>query len=87
MNTIENQFSRKESSFDFVPTIKKYQYHGTSPYLIDKFVIIGYSVLDYEKNILPSLKTPLVQKTQPGQFFFPSNGISFQVPVEPTIII
>ena len=86
MNTIENQFSRKESSFDFVPTIKKYQYHGTSPYLIDKFVIIGYSVLDYEKNILPSLKTPLVQKTQPGQFFFPSNGISFQVPVEPTII-
>ena len=86
MNTIESQFSTKESTFNFIPTIKKYQYHGTSPYLIDKFVIIGYSVLDYEKSILSSLKTPLTQKTQPGQFFFPSNGISFQIEIEPTII-
>jgi hypothetical protein len=32
------------------------------------------------------MKTPLTQKTQPGQFFFPSNGISFQIEIEPTII-
>ena len=86
MNAIEQQFSNKESSFDFYPTIPKYQFHGTSPYLIDKFVIIGYNSLDFEKNMFQLLKFPLPQKTYPGQCFFPTNGISFQIPTEPSII-
>ena len=86
MNAIEQQFSNKESSFDFFPTIPKYQFHGTSPYLIDKFVIIGYNSYDFEKNIFQLLKFPLPQKTYPGQCFFPNNGTSFQIPTEPSII-
>ena len=88
MNEIIQSFERKEQSFDINQTIKRYPFHGCSKYLIDKFLIIGYDKMVFDKVIQPSHKASLNQKNDSSRNSFNplTNAYSFPINTEPSII-
>ena len=91
MNEIIESFSGKEKSFDINQTLKRYPFHGCSKHLIDKFLIIGYDKMVFDKVIQPSHKSSLTQRNDSSNSFRNSynplsNSYSFPINTEPSII-
>ena len=64
MEKIVRAFESKEKSFLLNKKIKRYPFNGSSPYLIDKLVILGYDSLTRDKDIIPNIQA-LLQKNTP----------------------
>ena len=102
MEKILKSFESKAESFPLNKKIRRYPFNGTSKYLFDKFLLLGYDGLTREKEIYPKL-SELIQK-QPkydkkesneiGSFIqgtkIPYNPLvkpnSFEIPVEPNLL-
>ena len=90
MDIIHKAFHNKANSFSINQTSKLYPFHGSSKYLFDKFLIIGYNSLTISQEFIPNKSKLLQQKVEPIIKNSPINpfvnSFSFPIDVEPMIL-
>ena len=91
MNTIHKAFQDKTRSFPINQTTKLYPFHGSSKYLFDKFIIIGYDNATIIQNVIPIKYKPQTHNKQetilskcPAVPF--ANAFSCTIEIEPLIL-
>ena len=90
MNIIHKAFQDKTSSFPINQTTKLFPFHGSSKFLFDKFLIIGYDHATLTQNVIPikykatpQKQETLLSKCPPVPF---ANAFSFDIDIEPLIL-
>ena len=89
LKQISNKFIIQCNTADFRHEIIKYTYHGASSYLIDKFIIIGYDNLLFDKEITttkPMISKPASQMKLPSLYSKSSQAYPFTLQFEPNIL-
>ena len=89
LKQISNKFIIQSNTADFRHEIIKYTYHGASSYLIDKFLIIGYDNLLFDKEITttkPTITKPASQMKLPSLYSKSSQAYPFTLQFEPNIL-
>ena len=89
LKQISNKFIIQCNTADFHHEIIKYTYHGASSYLIDKFLIIGYDNLLFDKEITstkPMISKPASQMKLPSLYSKSSQAYPFTLQIEPNIL-